>query len=96
MSSSRLQSFCLGSSPESAFSLSRLRSLCFILFLNSVTALSRSNYLCLTNTSFLENSMFTADHVPLTNEPGHDKMCFMSYANNKGADQPVHPLLFAA
>ena len=24
-------------------------------------------------------------------EPGHDKMCLMSYANNKSADQPVHP-----
>ena len=26
-----------------------------------------------------------------TNELGHEKMCLMSYANNKGADQPVHP-----
>ena len=26
------------------------------------------------------------------NEPGHEKMCLMSYANNKGADQPAHPL----
>ena len=24
-------------------------------------------------------------------EPGHGKMCLMSYANNKGADQPAHP-----
>ena len=24
-------------------------------------------------------------------EPDHEKMCLMSYANNKGADQPVHP-----
>ena len=24
-------------------------------------------------------------------ELGHEKMCLMSYANNKGADQPVHP-----
>ena len=23
--------------------------------------------------------------------PGHAKMCLMSYANNKGADQPAHP-----
>ena len=22
-------------------------------------------------------------------EPGHEKMCHMSYANNKGADQPM-------
>ena len=27
--------------------------------------------------------------IPL--EPGHEKMCLMSYANNKGADQPAHP-----
>ena len=25
------------------------------------------------------------------NEPGHEKTCFMSYTNNKGADQPAHP-----
>ena len=25
------------------------------------------------------------------NEPGHEKICLMSYANNKGADQPAHP-----
>ena len=25
------------------------------------------------------------------NEPGHEKMCLMSYANNKGADQSAHP-----
>ena len=24
-------------------------------------------------------------------EPGHEKTCFMPYANNKGADQPAHP-----
>ena len=24
-------------------------------------------------------------------ELGHEKMCLMSYANNKGADQPAHP-----
>ena len=24
------------------------------------------------------------------NEPGHEKMCLMSYANNKGTDQPAH------
>ena len=26
-----------------------------------------------------------------TYEPGHEKMCLMAYANNKGADQPAHP-----
>ena len=29
--------------------------------------------------------------VPDTCEPGHEKMCLMPYANNKGADQPAHP-----
>ena len=24
-------------------------------------------------------------------EPGHEKMCLMSYANKKGEDQPAHP-----
>ena len=26
-----------------------------------------------------------------TCEPGHEKSCLMSYANNKGAEQPAHP-----
>ena len=25
-------------------------------------------------------------------EPGHEKICLMPYANNKGADQLAHPL----
>ena len=29
--------------------------------------------------------------VGLLHEPGHENMCLMSYANNKGADQPAHP-----
>ena len=28
----------------------------------------------------------------VVNGPGHAKICLMSYANNKGADQPAHPL----
>ena len=27
----------------------------------------------------------------VTFEPGHEKMCLMSYANNKGVVQPTHP-----
>ena len=27
----------------------------------------------------------------IIHEPGHEKMCLMSYANNNGADQPAHP-----
>ena len=26
----------------------------------------------------------------IIHEPGHEKMCLMSYANNKGTDQPAH------
>ena len=29
--------------------------------------------------------------IRITCEPGHEKMCLMPYANNKGADQPEHP-----
>ena len=37
-----------------------------------------------------ENPVFLhCSHI--TFEPGHEKMCLMSYANNKGADQPAHP-----
>ena len=28
-------------------------------------------------------------------EPYHEKTCLMPYANNKGADQPVHPCRFS-
>ena len=31
------------------------------------------------------------DTLRKTYEPCHEKMCLMSYANNKGADQPAHP-----
>ena len=27
----------------------------------------------------------------ISNKPGHEKTCLMSYANNKGADQPARP-----
>ena len=27
----------------------------------------------------------------ISNEPHHEKTCYMPYANNKGADQPAHP-----
>ena len=33
----------------------------------------------------------TVNSREYTNELDHEKMCFMSYANNKGADQPAHP-----
>ena len=33
---------------------------------------------------------YTASTKRILNEPGHEKTCLMSYANNKGADQPGH------
>ena len=36
------------------------------------------------------NNMIPQDQQ-FENEPGQEKMCLMSYANNKGADQPAHP-----
>ena len=32
----------------------------------------------------------TAPSGKISYELGHEKMCLMSYANNKGADQPAH------
>ena len=40
--------------------------------------------ICCLNATFLSPEI----HI---HEPGHGKMCLMSYANNKGADQPAHP-----
>ena len=34
------------------------------------------------------NAVISASNIY---KPGHEKMCLMSYANNKGADQPAHP-----
>ena len=31
------------------------------------------------------------EYFHYSNEPGHEKMYLMPYANNKGADQPAHP-----
>ena len=50
-------------------------------------------YSCLTLRSkqnhFLSDMYFVLN--PLQYEPGHEKMCLMSYENNKDADQPEHP-----
>ena len=42
---------------------------------------------------FILSCLFTWSVVEgvTTCEPGHEKMCLLSYANNKGADQPAHP-----
>ena len=68
-------------------------------------ALNRVLNTCQNNLLFIRRIMFSFCHnwyilygytndddtYKKTNEPGHEKMCLMSYANNKGADQPAHP-----
>ena len=39
--------------------------------------------------AYVINTLFTWANSILI-ELGHEKMCLMSYANNKGADQPAH------
>ena len=39
--------------------------------------------------SFSQNKNITI--IIILYEPGHEKMCLVSYVNNKGADQPAHP-----
>ena len=39
-----------------------------------------------------QNMRYNLNQLPLLIfEPGHEKMCLMSYANNKGADEPANP-----
>ena len=44
-----------------------------------------------TNTNYGYKIALLKHNDNQTYEPGHEKMCLMSYANNKGADQPAHP-----
>ena len=41
----------------------------------------------------LRTELGALEHLKFSNrlEPGHVKMCIMSYAKNKGANQPAHP-----
>ena len=41
-------------------------------------------------TNILEFHLSQIQHSRETFEPLHEKTCFMPYANNKGADQPMH------
>ena len=38
-----------------------------------------------------KNTTYGKAQNRLSNEPGHEEMYLMPYANNKGADQPAHP-----
>ena len=39
----------------------------------------------------VSSSLCLSDAYEVVFEPGHEKMCLIPYANNKGADQPAHP-----
>ena len=39
----------------------------------------------------MEVKLLCKDMVGNQSEPGQEKTCLMSYANNKGTDQPAHP-----
>ena len=41
--------------------------------------------------SMKSKSNAQAEKTRISNEPGHEKMCLISYANNKGADLTAHP-----
>ena len=40
---------------------------------------------------YTTTNLLSINQCKIIIEPGHEKMCVMSYANNKGADQPAHP-----
>ena len=46
-----------------------------------------------TEQNVLGRKLYSFQYINCYNiyEPGHEKLCLMSYANNKGADQPAHP-----
>ena len=56
------------------------------LFRKSVSPLiTKRVYFCKMNVKCIVNV------YRFLNEPGHERMCLMFYANNKVADQPAHP-----
>ena len=73
-------------------------NLCYSLWLSNVP-LDKVIEFCSVNFNLFALSSFIPDypsnqiHICFSQvtEPGHEKMCLMSYANNKGADQPAHP-----
>ena len=52
-------------------------------FFTNVTRTTYKFFLCLMSVE-IQCTLYNV------HEPGHEKMCLMSYANNKGADQPAH------
>ena len=56
-----------------------------------------SDILVMCDNATIDNVMFSIEVVSTfltlkwSNQPHHEKTCLMPYANNKSADQPVHP-----
>ena len=68
------------------FYLSQLHLNTFLVF-----EISKSDTIKAQKSSFLIACYFRRNMSwKIVSEPGHEKMCLMSYANNKGADQPAH------
>ena len=41
--------------------------------------------------TFFMSTQLSLKFILLINGPGREKICLQGFANNKGADQPVHP-----
>ena len=54
---------------------------------------SVQSFICYSPGGLLRLTVLILKTASLLNtfEPGHEKMCLMPYANNKGADQTAHP-----
>ena len=55
------------------------------------SALSQQMSTRLSETKSTNRQRLIGSGHTITIEPGHEKICLMSYANNKGADQTAHP-----
>ena len=73
--------------------------LCFSAQFSVLTSKEKTFPVCLTaticvfslNTLNVTGQWYFPERRIQTNGPGHAKTCLMTYANNKGADQPAHP-----
>ena len=77
---------------ESAFR-TMIKHFCFWYwsFLKHVITTNTTSGYSIISDTILWRNILKSHHCTNQNEAGHEKMCLMSYANNKGADQPAHP-----
>ena len=67
--------------------------LCTVFSLAKISHDLKISFFSLCKVSHLKALIFSLVYILIAFifEPGHEKMCLMSYANNKEADQPAHP-----